>query len=58
MDTLRSADGIIIDLEDAVAPDAKELAREQACAAIAAGGFGSREVILRVTNSRPRNGDS
>ena len=42
------ADGIIIDLEDAVAPDVKELAREQACAAIAAGGFGSREVILRV----------
>ncbi len=42
------ADGIIIDLEDAVAPDAKELARQQACAAIAAGGFGRREVILRV----------
>jgi citrate lyase subunit beta/citryl-CoA lyase len=42
------ADGLILDLEDAVAPDAKDLAREQACAAIAAGGFGSREVILRV----------
>ena len=42
------ADGIIIDLEDAVAPDAKDLARQQACAAIAAGGFGRREVILRV----------
>ena len=42
------ADGIILDLEDAVAPDAKDLAREQACEAIAAGGFGSREVILRV----------
>ena len=42
------ADGLILDLEDAVAPDAKDLARKQACAAIATGGFGSREVILRV----------
>ncbi len=29
------ADAIIFDLEDAVAPDAKETAREQACAAVA-----------------------
>ncbi len=42
------ADVIIIDLEDAVAPDAKPAAREQACAAIKAKGFGSREVVLRV----------
>ena len=42
------ADGIILDLEDAVAPDAKPEARDQAAAAIKAGGFGSREVILRV----------
>jgi citrate lyase subunit beta/citryl-CoA lyase len=42
------ADAIIIDLEDAVAPDAKPAAREQACAAIAAKGFGSREVVLRT----------
>ena len=41
-------DGVILDLEDAVAPDQKELARAQACAAVAAGGFGRREVIIRV----------
>ena len=42
------ADGIILDLEDAVAPDAKATARDQIAAAIAAGGFGRREVIIRV----------
>jgi citrate lyase subunit beta/citryl-CoA lyase len=42
------ADGIILDLEDAVAPDAKGLAREQIAAALAAGGFGRREVLIRI----------
>ena len=42
------ADGIILDLEDAVAPDAKAEARVMACAAAKAGGFGRREVIIRV----------
>jgi citrate lyase subunit beta/citryl-CoA lyase len=42
------ADGLILDLEDAVAPDAKELARQQVCEAVAAGGFGMRELIIRV----------
>ena len=42
------ADGIILDLEDAVAPDAKVVAREQVAAAVKAGGFGSREVFIRV----------
>jgi len=42
------ADGIILDLEDAVAPDAKATARDQIAAAMAAGGFGRREVIIRV----------
>ena len=41
-------DGIIIDLEDAVAPDAKVQAREQVAAAVKAGGFGAREVFIRV----------
>lgn len=41
-------DVVILDLEDAVAPDAKELAREQAVAAVRAGGFGRREVVIRV----------
>jgi citrate lyase subunit beta/citryl-CoA lyase len=42
------ADGIILDLEDAVAPDAKGLARDQIALAIAAGGFGKREVLIRI----------
>lgn len=44
------ADGLILDLEDAVAPDAKPKAREQIAAAIAAQGFGKREILIR-TNS-------
>ena len=43
-----AADGLILDLEDAVAPDAKEAARAQVCAAVAAGGYGQREVVVRV----------
>jgi citrate lyase subunit beta/citryl-CoA lyase len=42
------ADGLILDLEDAVAPDAKETARARICEALAAGGYGERELILRV----------
>ncbi len=42
------ADAIILDLEDAVAPAAKEEARRTVGAALAAGGFGHREVALRV----------
>src|SRR5713226_4783503 len=42
------ADGIIVDLEDSVAPEAKAAAREQIAQAIAAGGFGKREVLIRV----------
>ncbi len=42
------ADGLILDLEDAVAPDAKALARDQVCAAVVAGGYGRRELIIRV----------
>jgi len=43
-----SADGYILDLEDAVAPDAKDIARQQVCAALKAGSFGSRELVIRV----------
>jgi len=43
-----ACDGIIFDLEDAVAVDAKHLAREQVAAAIGAGGYGYRELIVRV----------
>jgi len=42
------ADGVIIDLEDAVAPDAKVAARKQVAEAVKAGGFGKREVFVRV----------
>ena len=42
------ADSLILDLEDAVAPDSKELARQQVCEAVKAGGFGLREIIIRV----------
>jgi citrate lyase subunit beta/citryl-CoA lyase len=41
-------DGVILDLEDAVAPDAKEAARTQVVDAVKAGGFGSREVFVRI----------
>jgi len=44
------ADGIILDLEDSVGPDAKAVARDQIAKAVAAGGFGKREVLIR-TNS-------
>ncbi len=41
------ADAIIFDLEDAVAPDAKETAREQACAAVRSGEYGRRTLTIR-----------
>jgi len=43
-----AADGLIMDLEDAVNPDAKELARTQVIDAVKQGGYGKREVIIRV----------
>lgn len=42
------ADALILDLEDAVAPDAKRQAREQVAAALREGGYGSRECIVRI----------
>src|ERR1700739_3642043 len=42
------ADGLIIDLENAVATEAKEGARAIAAAGLAAGGYGPRELVLRV----------
>jgi citrate lyase subunit beta/citryl-CoA lyase len=42
------ADGLILDLEDSVAPDAKDAARAQVADAVKAGGFGTREVFIRV----------
>src|SRR5579872_3179976 len=42
------ADGLILDLEDAVAPDAKAQARELIVKALCDGGFGGREVLVRI----------
>src|SRR3546814_10748719 len=42
------ADGLILDLEDAVAPDAKATAREQIAATLQQGGYGRREIAVRV----------
>ena len=40
-------DAIIFDLEDAVAPDSKAVAREQAVAAVTSGEYGRRELTIR-----------
>lgn len=42
------ADGLILDMEDSVSPDAKQLAREQIGAALAEGGYGHRELMVRI----------
>ncbi len=42
------ADCLILDLEDAVAPEAKVEARERVCAAVKAGGYGPRELVIRI----------
>ena len=42
------ADGLIFDLEDAVAPDMKDSARAAVAAAVSAGGYALRELVLRV----------
>ena len=43
-----ACDGLILDLEDAVAPDAKPAARDAACAAVKSGEYGRRELTIRV----------
>lgn len=42
-----ATDAIIFDLEDAVSPDAKDLARAQAVAAVNSGEYGKRELTIR-----------
>lgn len=42
------ADTLILDLEDAVAPDRKDLARSQVCAAATSGDYGYREIAIRI----------
>ena len=50
LDKARSldVDALILDLEDAVAPDAKETGRDQIRAALEEGGYGHREVVIRI----------
>jgi citrate lyase subunit beta/citryl-CoA lyase len=43
-----AADAVILDLEDSVAPETKAAARAQVRGALAAGGFGAREVVVRI----------
>lgn len=45
-----AADALILDLEDAVAPDAKADARAIVCGNAAAGGYGNREIVIRVNS--------
>ena len=42
------ADMLLLDLEDAVAPEAKAEAREAVTSAVKAGGYGAREVVIRI----------
>jgi citrate lyase subunit beta / citryl-CoA lyase len=52
------ADAVILDLEDAVAPDVKAEARRQVEAAVKAGGFGRREVVIRINGlDTPHGGE-
>ncbi|MGY2875050.1 citrate lyase subunit beta / citryl-CoA lyase [Marmoricola sp. URHA0025 HA25] len=46
-----ACDGLILDLEDAVAPDDKPAARDAACAAVQSGEYGSRELTIRVNGA-------
>lgn len=43
-----AADVLLLDLEDSVAPEAKQTARDAVAAAVTAGGYGKREVVIRV----------
>ncbi|MEM1149578.1 MAG: CoA ester lyase [Pseudomonadota bacterium] len=43
-----AADTLLLDLEDAVAPEAKAEARAAVCSAVETGGYGAREVIIRI----------
>ena len=52
------ADTLILDLEDAVAAEEKELAREQVCRAVADRDYGSRELVIRVNAPQTPWGDA
>ena len=45
-----AADALILDLEDSIAPDLKAVARDNVCAAVTAGGYGHRELVIRINS--------
>ena len=45
-----SADALVLDLEDSVGPEKKVEAREMVIAAVRAGGYGNREIIIRANS--------
>ncbi len=45
-----AADALIFDLEDAVAPDSKDVARANAVAAANSGAYGKKEITIRCNN--------
>ena len=45
------ADALMLDLEDAVRPEDKDRARDLACAAVRSGGYGDRELVVRVNGT-------
>ena len=49
---------ILIDLEDGTAPEAKAAARAQVAAAVAARGFGPREVVVRINPPETEDGEA
>jgi citrate lyase subunit beta/citryl-CoA lyase len=52
------ADAVILDLEDSVSPDAKVAARAQVMQAVREGGFGPREVVVRVNGAHTPWGEA
>src|SRR3978361_2276968 len=52
-----AADAIILDLEDSVAPDSKLEARQTVLATVREGGFGAREVVIRINGFHTPWGD-
>ena len=52
------ADSLILDLEDSVAPDSKDAARHLVCARVKSGGYGSREIIIRINGLESEWGEA
>ena len=53
-----AVDVLLLDLEDSVAPDMKETARAQVSEAVRAGGFGHREVVVRINGLETQWGEA